>query len=178
VASCRWRKSGLRGLDGTRRTDGTVDHHRPREENLVTVHAGYVRRLFANLERGESDAFFECVADDVDWTVMGTHPLAGNYRTKSGFLAHTFARLDKILKEGVVLRVTNVLVDGDGAAVEMESLSTALDGKPFDNRYCWIVRFSKGTIVEVRAYLDSALVQRLIDENEPSAGQREQQNIG
>jgi uncharacterized protein len=84
--------------------------------------------------------------------------------------------LNKILKEGVVLRVTNVLVDGDSAAVEMESLSTALNGKPFDNRYCWIVYFSNGTIVEVRAYLDSALVQRLIDENEPSASQQKQKS--
>jgi ketosteroid isomerase-like protein len=104
---------------------------------------------------------------------MGTHPLAGTYHTKADFLAHTFARLDKILKEGVVLRVTDILVDGDSAAVEMESLSTALNGKPFDNRYCWIVHFSDGTIVEVRAYLDSSLVQRLIDENEPSASQEE-----
>jgi uncharacterized protein len=140
----------------------------------MTVRASYVRSLFANLEHGKSDAFFEHVADDVNWTVMGTHPLAGSYHTKSSFLAHTFARLNKILKEGVVLRVTDVLVDGDSAAVEMESLSTALDGKPFDNRYCWIVHFSNGTIVEVRAYLDSALVQRLIDENEPSASQQGQ----
>jgi uncharacterized protein len=140
----------------------------------MTLHASYVRSLFAKLEHGKSDAFFEHVADDVNWTVMGTHPLAGSYHTKSSFLAHTFARLNKILKEGVVLRVTDVLVDGDSAAVEMESLSTALDGKPFDNRYCWIVHFSKGTIVEVRAYLDSALVQRLIDENEPSASQQGQ----
>ena len=132
----------------------------------MTVHASYVRSLFANLEHGKSDAFFEHVADDVNWTVMGTHPLAGNYRTKSSFLAHTFARLNKILKEGVVLRVTHLLVDGDSAAVEMESLSTALNGKPFDNTYCWIARFSNGTIVEVRAYLDSALVKQLIDENE------------
>ena len=140
----------------------------------MTVHASYVRSLFANLENGKSGAFFEHVADDVKWTVMGTHPLAGTYHTKADFLAHTFARLDKILKEGVLLRVTNILVDGDSAAVEMESLSTALNGKPFDNRYCWIVHFSEGTIVEVRAYLDSALVQRLIDENESSASQQGQ----
>ena len=144
----------------------------------MTVHASYVRSLFANLEHGKSDAFFEHVADDVHWTVMGTHPLAGTYRTKSSFLAHTFARLNKILKEGVLLRVTDVLVDGDSAAVEMESLSTALDGKPFDNRYCWIVHFSNGTIVEVKAYLDSALVQRLIDENEPSDSQQGQKKNG
>ena len=142
----------------------------------MTVQPNYVESLFANLENGNSGAFFEHVAADVNWTVMGTHPLAGTYHTKADFLAHTFARLDKILKEGVVLRVTNVLVDGDSAAVEMESLSTALNGKPFDNRYCWIVRFSEGTIVEVRAYLDSALVQRLIDENEPAVSERDQKS--
>ena len=142
----------------------------------MTVQPSYVKSLFANLENGKSDAFFEHVADDVNWTVMGSHPLAGDYHTKVNFLTHTFARLNKILKEGVLLRVTNVLVDGDIAVVEMESLSTALNGKPFNNRYCWIVRFSDGTIVEVRAYLDSALVQRLIDENEPSVGQQEQKS--
>jgi uncharacterized protein len=142
----------------------------------MTLQPSYVESLFANLENGKSDAFFEHVADDVNWTVMGSHPLAGTYHTKADFLAHTFARLDKILKEGVVLRVTNIMVDGDSAAVEMESLSTALNGKAFDNRYCWIVRFSDGTIVEVRAYLDSALVQRLIDENEPSVAQQEQKS--
>jgi uncharacterized protein len=142
----------------------------------MTVQAKYVESLFANLENGKSGAFFEHVADDVNWTVMGTHPLAGTYYTKADFLAHTFARLDKLLKEGVLLRVAHILVDGDSAAVEMESLSTALNGKPFDNRYCWIVHFTDGTIVEVRAYLDSALVQRLIDENEPSASQQEEKS--
>jgi len=126
----------------------------------------YVRSLFANLENGRTDAFFDHVAEDVNWTVMGTHPLPGTYHTKANFLAHTFARLNKLLKEGVVLRVTNLLVDGDTAAVELQSLSTALNGKPFNNTYCWIAHFSNGTIVEVRAYLDSALVQQLIDENE------------
>jgi len=132
----------------------------------MTIQAHYVRSLFANLENGRPEAFFDHVAQDVKGTVMGTHPLASTYHTKENFLAHTFARLDKLLKEGVVLRVSNLLVDGDTAAVELESLSTALNGKLFDNRYCWIARFSNGTIVEVRAYLDSALVKQVIDENE------------
>ena len=53
--------------------------------------------------------------------------------------------------------------------VELEALSTALDGKPFANRYCWVCRFAGQTIVEVRAYLDSALVARLLAENEAPA---------
>jgi uncharacterized protein len=59
------------------------------------------------------------VADDVDWTVQGTHPLAGRYRTKREFREHTFAKLAKVLPQGPQLRVLNVLVSGDWAAVEL-----------------------------------------------------------
>ncbi|WP_433966434.1 hypothetical protein [Tunturiibacter gelidiferens] len=33
-----------------------------------------VRELFKGLENGDGSAFFQHVADNVDWTVMGTHP--------------------------------------------------------------------------------------------------------
>lgn len=125
-----------------------------------------VETVFNYLNNGENEKFFEHVADDARWTVMGTHPLAGTYKSKQDLLSHTFQRLNKILKEGVVLKVNNIIVQGDTAVVEMESLSTAINGMPFINTYCWVVMFKKDIIVEVRAYVDSALVQKVIDENE------------
>ena len=127
----------------------------------------YVKTIFSGLEKGNYNSFFSHVAEKVNWTVMGTHPLAGTYHDRQTFIASTFGRLNRVLKEGVLLRVTNILVSGDMSAVELEALSTALNGKPFANRYCWICRFESGKIVEVRAYLDSALVQNVLDENEP-----------
>lgn len=129
-----------------------------------------VRTLFAHLETGNADAFFAHVAPDVQWTVMGTHPLAGVYHSVREFRAATFARLDRVLREGVLLRVSGVLAVGEWAVVELEALSTALDGQPFANRYCWVCRFADGLVVEVRAYLDSALVARLLADNEPLLG--------
>ena len=42
-------------------------------------------------------------------------------------------------------------------------------GFPFDNTYAWMTRWNaKGQIVQVRAYLDSALVARVVMENEAS----------
>ena len=123
-----------------------------------------VRRIFSHLEAGSGDKFFEHVADHVDWTVEGTHPLAGHYTSKQDFRAHTFARLNKILQGGTQLHIENVLTDRDWAVVELRSYATAKNGRRFDNRYCWVTRFEGETIVEVRAYLDSALVQKLIDE--------------
>jgi len=124
-----------------------------------------VRSIFAGLEHGDGDAFFEHVADDVDWTVMGTHPLAGHYRSKSAFRTGTFGKLGKVLPDGAQLRVTNVVTAGDLAVVELVSEATARNGMRFDNHYCWIVRFERETIVEVRAYLDSAMVAELFRQN-------------
>ena len=123
-----------------------------------------VRKIFAHLTHGY-DAFFAHVAEEVDWTVNGTHPLAGHFRSKREFVAATFARIAKLLQGGTQLRVVHIMTSGDWATVEMQSTATALNGMRFDNRYCWVVRFEDALIVEVRAYLDSALIQKLFDEN-------------
>jgi uncharacterized protein len=125
----------------------------------------YVRDIFKNLESGDGKGFFAHVLDNVDWIVEGTHPLAGHYHSKAEFLADTFEKLEKVLPDGTQLRTVHVLVSGDWAVVELHSLATAKNGLRFDNRYCWVCRFVNGTIVEVRAYLDSALVARLFEEN-------------
>jgi hypothetical protein len=45
--------------------------------------------LFANLESAEAQPkFWDRVADDVDWTVEGTHALCGRYRSKAYPVPH------------------------------------------------------------------------------------------
>ena len=124
-----------------------------------------VRKIFKGLEQGDGASFFEHVADKVDWIVEGTHPLAGHYKSKSDFVAGTFAKLAKVLPNGAQLVVEHLIVKDDQAVVELHSLATAKNGLKFDNRYCWVCRFVNRSIVEVRAYLDSALVARLFAEN-------------
>ena len=131
----------------------------------MSVALTQVHDIFKNLETRNESVFFTHVADDVDWTVEGTHPLAGHYHSKADFLAHTFEKLGKVLPQGTQLHVEHALVSGDWAVVELHSLATAKNGLRFDNRYCWVCRFSGDKIVEVRAYLDSALVAQLFEEN-------------
>ena len=123
--------------------------------------------LFAKLQdRITQPEFFARVADDVDWTVQGTHPLAGRYHSKAQFIEATFNRLDGVLREGVKLEVTHVYVDGDTAIAELRSVSTTDEGANFANNYCWVCRFDGDIIVEVRAYLDSMMVAYTILRNE------------
>ena len=124
-----------------------------------------VREIFKGLENGDGAAFFEHVADNVDWIVEGTHPLAGHYLSKKAFIEGTFTKLSQVLPNGAQLHVEDLLVKDNEAVVELHSLATAKNGLRFDNRYCWVVYFRDGVIVRVRAYLDSAMVVRLFEEN-------------
>jgi ketosteroid isomerase-like protein len=129
------------------------------------VDASQIRTLFKNLEQGNGEEFFKHVTDDVDWIVEGTHPLAGHYNSKKDFLAGTFDKLSQVLPQGAQLHVTGVLISGEWVVVELQSLATAKNGFRFDNKYCWICHFKDQKIDKVRAYLDSALVARLFEEN-------------
>ncbi|MEJ2868656.1 hypothetical protein WCD74_12865 [Actinomycetospora sp. OC33-EN08] len=128
-------------------------------------------QLFANLGHPDTmSAFFERVADDVDWTVAGTHPIAGHYTDKRAFLEATFDRLRPLMRDAVRLELRNLVVDGATVVVELQAMSTTLDGSPYDYVLCWVCRFDSAepgaTVVEVRAYLDSAMVTWTITRNE------------
>ena len=128
-------------------------------------------RLFENLASPETTpAFFARVADDVEWTVRGTHPIAGRYTDKQAFLAATFDRLTPLMRDGTRLEVEHLFLDGTTTVAELRARSTTLDGAPYENTLCWVCRFDSAepgaTIVEVRAFLDSAMVTWTITRNE------------
>lgn len=149
----------------------------------------HIRQVFSNLEEGNFSGFFYNVVDDVDWNVQGTHPLSGRYPSKTLFVVNAVARLaqaqnldlpDTISLVNVIggcseewsvqeLREQAVMKNGRfwtlpfSGPMEIDRLS----GLTFDNTYSWVTRWStQGQIVQVRAYLDSALVSKAIYENE------------
>lgn len=47
-----------------------------------------------------------------------------------------------------------------------DDADSRMQGMEYNQRYAWVCRFNeKAIIVEVRAYLDSALVNKAIDQN-------------
>lgn len=128
-------------------------------------------RLFDLLARPTTMAdFFDRVADDVDWTVEGTHPIAGRYTDKRRLLAEAIGRLNPLSVDGVRLEIGGLLVDGDTVVAELRSTATGVDGGSYVNDLCWVCRFDSAepgaTILEVREYLDSAMIAWMIDHNE------------
>lgn len=99
--------------------------------------------MFKKLESGNGAGFFEHVAPDVDWTVMGTHPLAGRYTSLDDFQKKTIKRLGDTVKEpGLNVLVRNVIGGGEGAwatgelAIVGECKNGSCDASPASESWC------------------------------------------
>ncbi|KAK9813898.1 hypothetical protein WJX73_003880 [Symbiochloris irregularis] len=131
----------------------------------------YVRSVFQYLEGSgmEHDKFGDYLVDDLSWTIQGTHPLAGHYKSKKAFQEGALKRIGQCLKSPLTTKVSSILLDAPWAVVEMTAHGVeARAGWPYNNKYCWVCRFEKGMIAEVRAYLDGVMVTRAISEHESS----------
>jgi len=81
---------------------------------------------------------------------------------------HALGTINAVLASPLQLRVKNVVGGGDQpwAVLELEADATCKNGMEYAQRYAWVLRFDEeGIVVQARAYLDSALVQKAVDSN-------------
>ncbi|KAL1383499.1 hypothetical protein HDK64DRAFT_35936 [Phyllosticta capitalensis] len=130
-----------------------------------------IESLFKHMEDGNVEEVFKRVHPDVEWTVMGTHPIAGRYTSLEDFKNNTLRRLQAIMKTSPIrIKTRNVIGGGDHEWATVELYADGVEcnnGLKFENTYAWCMRFNEeGQIVQVRAYLDSALIKQILEENE------------
>ncbi|KAK3071312.1 hypothetical protein LTR53_008849 [Teratosphaeriaceae sp. CCFEE 6253] len=128
-----------------------------------------IESLAAHLASADQSPFFARVSPDVVWDVMGTHPAAGHFTSLETWKHGALGVINQRLTEPLKLKIVNVSgggADQEWATVELEANGVCKNGMEYPQRYAWIMRFDdRGTIVQVRAYLDSALVQKAVDQN-------------
>jgi uncharacterized protein len=123
-----------------------------------------VHKTFAPLITNEG-SFLTHLADDVSRTLTGQDdPLAGHYSTKADVAAKVFAPIYQKIAGSLTAKFVSVLISGDWAIVEFTAKGKTKGGNPYSQELCWICRYEEETIVEVREYLDSAQVKRVLEE--------------
>ncbi|XXG97288.1 hypothetical protein Hte_003584 [Hypoxylon texense] len=127
-----------------------------------------IREVFAHLVAGDAPSFYAHVADDVDWTVMGTHVLSGHYPDKATFMSQSLARISGVFDGPIKLHIRSIIGGEveEWAVVELAAEARCKNGMVYDNTYSWSTRWKDDMIVEVRAYLDGLLLNRALSENE------------
>jgi ketosteroid isomerase-like protein len=94
------------------------------------------------------------VANDFEWKVMtrmeGMPPTRGLEGIKN--LARA---LKAMMPGGLGLKIHTTICEGDHCAIQAESNTTAANGKKYNNRYHFYIRFAGDKIAEVREYCDT-----------------------
>ncbi|RFU24290.1 hypothetical protein B7463_g12048, partial [Scytalidium lignicola] len=123
----------------------------------------HINATFNNIGNGSIDNFWAIVADNVSWTVMGSHPLAGHYSSLATFLNSTTDRLAAATVGGGIGNNTIWNIIGgcveEWSVIEMIGQHTFLNGMPYDNQLSWSTRWNtKGIIEEVHGYVNGAII--------------------
>jgi ketosteroid isomerase-like protein len=120
-----------------------------------------VAYLFNLWEAGNSSPFFEALAEDAQWTAIGSTPISGVSRSKSEYFAKTYGPLQKVFSGPTVCRLKRLIAEGEVVAAEWHGETPLAAGGMYVNDYCWVIRVQDGRIVEVTGYFDTASVNAL-----------------
>lgn len=127
-----------------------------------------VREAFEKWRAGDN-IFAELLAPDVVWTIHGSGPVAGTYRSVQDFVERASAPLISRLATPLVPDVHNIWADGNTVIIRFDGSATTTSGAPYRNQFVWIFRMEQGSVVEAEAFLDLLAYQEVVENNEPRA---------
>lgn len=122
-------------------------------------HRQAVRAAFDRWRAGTGGPF-ELLAEDAEWTIVGSSPLSKTYHGRERFLEEVIRPFNARMATPLVPSVRAIYADGDTVIVLFDAAATARDGRAYRNTYTWYLRMAGGEIVEATAFFDT----RLFDE--------------
>ncbi|MFV8816801.1 nuclear transport factor 2 family protein [Haliea sp. E17] len=127
-----------------------------------------VKMLHASA-RGDADAVRELINDDFQfrfmqqadsWSADGEEMSAA--LDKENYLAYGVPVAKQITRDGMHFTEELILADGDYIVVFGHSNAVSLKGQPYNNNYCWRMRFSGDRISELYEYCDTHLAHEVL----------------
>jgi ketosteroid isomerase-like protein len=117
-----------------------------------------IQNMFAELSKGNANAFLANMADDVRFTLIGTTKYSGVFNGKQELISKLLAPLTAQLEGGISLTPDNFIAEGDYVAMQARGKANTKSGKSYNNTYCQVFRIVNGKVQEVTEYLDTELV--------------------
>lgn len=112
--------------------------------------------------------FFEAIfATDVEWTIAGHGPVARTYNGLEDLFTNAEAALFSRFAEPLRITLRGVWADGDKVFAQIDSATTAKDGKPYANGYMYIMSMEDGKVVSGIEWLDLTAYYEILDRVDP-----------
>ena len=133
-------------------------------ETITNANRALMQQIFSGLAQGDGALFFERMADDVRWRIIGTTKWSRTYSGKQEILQDMIGRTRAVLAQRLKLVPQRFIADGELVAVEAHGDSATKTGVPYRNEYCMVFRIAGGQIAEITEYCDTQLVAAVFDD--------------
>jgi ketosteroid isomerase-like protein len=117
-----------------------------------------IRSMFAELSKGNGQAFLDRMADNVRFTIIGTSKFSGTFNGKQELVQKLLTPLTAQLEGGLTITPDNFIAEGDYVAMQARGNSRTKSGGTYNNTYCQVFRLANSKVLEVTEYLDTELV--------------------
>lgn len=122
-----------------------------------------IKAIFEELGKGNSRPYFDALADDFSFTIMGGTAWKRTFAGKAAVVRDLFRPLTAQYADRYTMTTTNIVAEGDVVIVESRGCVTTKRGDPYSNLYCLVFEVRDGRLQACREYADSALVERVLD---------------
>lgn len=113
-----------------------------------------IRTGFEHWAKSEG-SFFDLLAEDVTWTIVGNSPVSKTYTSKKMFITEVIDPLNGKLSVKIKPRLLSLTAEGNMVIALWHGKAIANDGQSYENMYSWHLKMKQGKIIEVVAFFDT-----------------------
>ena len=123
----------------------------------------------------DADAIRAVLTEDATWiapagnatqVALGLPP--DMLETREGIIAFLTQHFRRLFPDGAAFSFTRVIAEGDVIVFEQRMRGTTLEGRPYDNAYCWVFELDGARVRVIREYMDTLGGQRMIFGDAPA----------
>ncbi len=129
-----------------------------------------MQQVFAELAQGNGRPFIECMAEDFSWIIIGTTPWSGTFHGKKNVQEQLLRPLFAQFATRYTNTALRMIAEEDYVVVECRGKVMTRSGKPYNNEYCYVIRFAEGKMRELVEYCNTELFVSTLPPPNAAAG--------
>ena len=122
-----------------------------------------VQHIHAELAQGNGRPFIESLAQDFCWIMKGRTAWSGTYEGRQVVQERLLAPLYAQFEGRYRNTAESFIAEDDQVVVQCRGEVSTKSGQRYDNEYCFIYRLAGGKLVSLTEYLDTALVDAVLE---------------
>ncbi|PQE31935.1 hypothetical protein CJF32_00001536 [Rutstroemia sp. NJR-2017a WRK4] len=135
----------------------------------TTLTLDHIHAIMDPIDQGDWSKLYEAIDENVRWWIgadeYNPDAATGVYNLQE-WTEKVRNRLLPRLDGGITMKSNTMDIIGQKVIIEASGTAKQKNGRPYNNRFCWIFIFNDaGKIVEIREYMNTALVQEVMTTN-------------